>query len=116
NRMENEIQTLSRTVYKGEAPPPGSFSGGGSGDTEIRLQQLETELRETRGLIEEQNHQIRTMQERLDKALSDMELRLGEAERGGGGGPVYTQGSMTNYDTAPAPAESGYEYSSQGQL
>lgn len=86
NRIENEISTLSRAVYKGDMSP--SSTGGLPGarsdaNAEIRLQQLERELRDIRGIIEEQSHAVRQMQSNLDKAVSDIELRLGDLEGGG---------------------------------
>lgn len=50
-RLENEIQTLSRAVYRGEKPPAGVGGGlSGGADAEIRLQQIETEVRGLRGI------------------------------------------------------------------
>lgn len=95
-RIENELETLNRAVYRGEKPPPSAFAGdpGSRAGAEVRLQQLETELRALRGDIEQQNHRIRQMEQTLERALSDMELRLGELEQGGASGaaqgPRYT--------------------------
>lgn len=83
-RLENEINTLSRAIYRGEEPPPGAFSGGATTDMEVRLQQLESQLQTMNGRLEEQSYQTRQVQEQLEKVTSDMELRLQDLEKGGG--------------------------------
>lgn len=98
NRLENELDTLSRAVYRGESPPPGALSSGGgdpamAADAQVRLQQLEIELRDVRGKIEEQNFEIRQLKNQLERALGDMELRLGDLEGGGKKLPVAGQDS-----------------------
>lgn len=85
NRIENEIQTLSRAMFRGEQPPQEFFTqqqsaGGGSAaaqaDLDVRLSRLENDLRTLTGKVEEQSFRVGQMQTRLDKALSDMEMRL----------------------------------------
>lgn len=127
-RIENEINTLSRAVYRGETPPPGSApAGGGLGaDAEIRLQQVENDMRELRGLIEQQSFENRQLKDQLERVTSDLELRLNDLE---GGAPAtnnasgrYTTGNVTpqvrpqvQQPTAPAAGDSGgqtYQWSS----
>jgi tol-pal system protein YbgF len=74
-QLENQIQTLSRAVFRGDVDtPPPSLSGstGGSSDTVARLQtqlsQLENQMRELTGRIEEQQHQIDQMNRRQTSA------------------------------------------------
>lgn len=102
-RLENEIETLSRAVYRGETPPPGSLSSGAaSADTEIRLQQMERELREMRGLIEERNHEVRQLRAELERVKGDLQLQIDDM-KGGSTGPVS--------GTAPQDSQSGgYKY------
>lgn len=88
NRLENEIDTLSRSVYRGEVPSdltPMVPSGGGaaSANAEVRIQQLEREIQSLTGKIEEQNFEIRTLKSSFEKLSADVELRLGDLERGG---------------------------------
>lgn len=120
NRIENEIQTLSRAIYRGEEPPPGAFSGGGADAAaiELRLQQMESEIRALTGRLEEQSHQIRQTQEETARAISDMEIRMQDLERGGGAasagsGARYTAGSATGSRSGgmgyTAPQETGTE-------
>ena len=100
DRMQQEMNTLQRHVYRGEPPPagaepapqPGPQAGGGpSGDRKlvarlsVRINQLESELRRLTGQNEELMHGIRQLQTRLDKLVSDVDFRLGALERGGTG-------------------------------
>lgn len=90
NRVENEIQTLSRAMFRGEQPPPEFFtqqqsSGDGASaaaqaDLDVRLSRLENDLRALTGKVEEQSFRVGQMQTRLDKALSDMDMRLKAVE------------------------------------
>lgn len=82
NRLENEIDTLNRAVYKGEKPPASVSitSASERAATEVRIQQLQTELQNLRGTLEEQNHEVRKMREELTRALSDFETRFNEME------------------------------------
>lgn len=72
NRLENEIETLSRAVYKGEEPPPGAFSSpsddAARAAMENRINQLETQLRELTGQIEQQNYEIKMLKEQAEAA------------------------------------------------
>lgn len=111
-RLENEIDTLSRAVYRGEKPPPGGFSDGGvssgGADVEIRLQQIETEMRDLRGQLEQQSFEIRQMKDQLERFTSDVELRMNDLEGQGGG---QRSGGVANSSgvryTAPSSVNTG---------
>ncbi len=129
-RIENEIETLGRAVYKGETPPPGSLSGGtSSADTEVRIQQFEAEIRSLTGKIEEQDYQIRQLREQLERLTTDIEMRLGDKTGDSSSGGVYNAAPIQNGSVdqsggiqyqdrsppQPAPAEntgSGYQWNS----
>lgn len=103
SRLENELETLNRAVYRGESPAPAS--GGFAGDpasqaaTEVRLQQLEIQIRELTGKVEEQSFQVRQLTEQLERMKGDVELRLSELE---GGAPASTnaQPNSSRYTTS----------------
>lgn len=87
SRLENEVETLSRGIYKGGTPPAGATSSGGaaaSGDTEIRLQQLEMQIQQLTGKVEEQAFETRQLKEAMERLQGDLDMRLGDLERGGG--------------------------------
>lgn len=82
-RIENEIETLSRAVFRGEAPPPGSLAVGdnaSAANTEVRLQQIEMDLRELTGKVEERNYEAQQFQTRTEQAIAALEMRIAELE------------------------------------
>lgn len=103
NRLENELQTLNRAVYKGEAPPPEEISesfggniGIAPGGLEVRLSQIEADVRALTGRVEEIDHAARARGDTLEAALSDAERRIAELElRLSGGGGTATSAPAT---------------------
>ncbi len=96
-RVQRELQTLQRHVYRGETPPaaaaaaaaPLSSGSGGLNTTvaariELRLSQLEAQLRELTGRIEESSHRQVQLRGQIDKLAADTDLRLRQLEQGGG--------------------------------
>lgn len=114
-RLENEISTLSRAVYKGETPPPGALSMGSpsSADAEIRMQQLEKDIRDLRGTLEEQSFQMQQMRSDLERITSDVELRLRDLEGGASSSAAPSSGSssapLTSGDAASS-SDGGYSW------
>lgn len=117
SRLENEMETLSRAIYRGESPPPST--GGmatGTADLEVRLQQLEMQIQQLTGRIEEQSYENRQLKENMERMQADIELRLGDLERGGSAGassgPGFsnnstTSGAISNDIPSPTPRRSG---------
>jgi tol-pal system protein YbgF len=91
-RLQREISTLQRQVYKGEAPPaataPTSLAGRPASDprsagrNSIRLSQLEGELQRLTGRIEQIDFLTQQINTRLEKLISDMDQRLTALEGG----------------------------------
>jgi TolA-binding protein len=55
-----------------------------AGGAEVRIQQLEDQLRQLNGRIEEMSFQLLQMQETIRKAQEDNEFRFQEIEKSGG--------------------------------
>lgn len=133
NRIERDIETLNRAVYKGETPPSGSVSSSSvnaeyQASVETRLTDMETQIRDLTGKIEQQGYDIQQLKTKLDKSMSDMSTmqqmgaapaaaqmavpqtatQSGTLQASDMGGPVQS-GSMTapaNVDAvAPAPTQ-----------
>jgi tol-pal system protein YbgF len=110
NRLENDVQTLNRQIFRGGAAPTGSnATGGGSGmpsslaaDFEIRMSRLESELQTLTGKYEETTFGITQARERLDKLASDLEYRLSEIESKLNAAPAAAENQSA---PAPAPAK-----------
>lgn len=121
-RLENEIQTLSRAIYKGEAPPPGAFAGGGDvADMNVRIDQLETQLRDLTGKLEEISYQNNQLKEQIERMAADNDVRFNNMNSAQvqPRSPVYMpppQGAAPPegmaYPDQPAPAAGGgYQWS-----
>lgn len=82
NRLENEVSTLGRAVYKGDRAGAvgGVINPQANTDAQLRIQQLEVELRDLTGQLEEQVYEIRMLRRAFDKANDDLNLRVGDLE------------------------------------
>ena len=89
-RLQRELSTLQRQVYKGEAPPasaatplaPATGDPRNAARNSIRVSQLENELQQLTGRIEEIGFRTQQIQSRLEKLVSDMDQRLTALEGG----------------------------------
>lgn len=92
DQVDNQIQTLSKSVYRGNsiqtaAPTPsydGSIGEGGNVAAMLnsRLGELEEDMRGLIGKVEEQNFTINQLKSQIDIMKSDTELRLNALEGG----------------------------------
>ncbi|HEY8189064.1 MAG TPA: tetratricopeptide repeat protein, partial [Micavibrio sp.] len=114
-RMENEIQTLSRAVFKGETPPPGSFSGSDStqADMQNRLTQMESDLRILTGKIEEQGYEITRLKEMENRVIA-LEGRAPGSSNGasdGAGMSTYSTATPAQPSQGQSPEDGGFTMS-----
>lgn len=116
NRIERELDTLNRAVYKGQVPPveaggdTGGDSGGYQANVEVRLSGIETQLRDLTGKIEQQNYENTQLKKQLDMLKSDMEVRMNTMAQGGAyqaGASMPTAHQMGVADTPPSGTQSG---------
>lgn len=95
NRLERDLQTLQRQVYRGGTPPASSSGGGGSlTDTTSdgssaanrlngRIDELENQIRQMTGRFEEVEFASSQANRRIDKLVEDVDFRLNQLERSG---------------------------------
>ncbi|MDA1097619.1 MAG: tol-pal system protein YbgF [Proteobacteria bacterium] len=99
-RLQRDLRTLEKDYYRGERrgnPEQGATTGtaatptsGQLANAEIRMSNLETEMRRLTGQLEEVRHGIQTMTQRLDGLIKDVDFRLTEIERRQTHGPQST--------------------------
>lgn len=88
------------------ASGPLAVSAQSAAATEVRIQELEQEIRRLNGVVEEQNYEINGLKAQVDRLVSDLTLRIRALE--GGGSVASSSGG--------APLDSGYDpYGSQAQ-
>ncbi|MFC7048621.1 tol-pal system protein YbgF [Emcibacter nanhaiensis] len=109
--LEKELRAVQRKVFQpgsyfdggeasgGQAPATAAPSGPLLADMEARVSQIETQMRQLTGQVEETNYRLTQLANRLDTLVKDYEFRLSELEKGGAGGAPSVQ--------TPAPVESG---------
>lgn len=90
-RLERELADLQRTVYAGGQPPASVTSSqaaqiaqpDGSGGSplariEIRLQEIEADIRRMTGRVEELGYRVQNVSDRMDRLQTDTDIRFRE--------------------------------------
>lgn len=96
DRLQRDMDVMQRNLARGTtgttaptAPPPpavGPQAGTPAAfveQTEVRLSQLEGQMRDLTGKLEEALFRANQIQQRLDRLVGDVDFRLGQLERGG---------------------------------
>jgi len=83
-----------------------------SSDAEVRIQQMEEQMRQLNGRVEEMSYQLLQMQEQMRKTQEDNEFRFQQLEKKGGGGggggtTTFGGGSMKKSEADVAPPATG---------
>ena len=90
-RMRRDLSDLQSYIYAGKTPPkPASGTAAPSQGGEVQsvsrmqvqLQNIESQMRELTGRAEELEHRITSLQERLEKFMSDSDQRFRALESG----------------------------------
>ena len=75
NQLDNQVQTLSRAVYKGGPMPEiqstGDANGGSASVYEDRISALEQQQRQLTGKVEQMSYDLQQLKERLDRQSAD---------------------------------------------
>lgn len=132
DRLERDLNLLQRQVYRGKiesgdtdfsaaggnAPnatgSPQAMPSNVAADLDVRMNSLESEMRNSNGRIEEIRHSVDELKSRLDKLVADVDVRLTAMEQNAArtktaelgtpppGGPESGPGSA---GASPAPPE-----------
>jgi len=114
DRLQRELVTLQRQVYRGEPPPAAAtiaaeptvaksegLSTEAAARIELRLSQLEAQLRGLTGRIEEAGYRQSQLRGQIDRLASDMDTRVRRLEQAG----APTAGAAPTLGSAPGTAE-----------
>lgn len=106
-QLENQVQTLSRAVFRDEKIPAASSTSGSGGaasaDFEVRLGEIEEKQRDITGQLEKLNYDIQQMKDRLEKALADYDMRFNQLEKSSNA-QTEPSGPTVESEQQPAPA------------
>jgi len=136
SRLERQLLSLERTVYRGDPPPPvtatppqsSGLNNAAASRIQIRIDQFEQEMRSLTGQIERMSFDVRQVASRLDKLVADVDFRLRTLEQGGanlaeddgaapdGGQPLVAEAPETFGAGPPAGAGANSTVRIIGQL
>ena len=86
DRLERDLNMLQRQVYRGgPAPAPGGGDPGVAMNAELRMDRIETQMRELTGRVEEFMNQLDRLRQRLEQGNGDPETRVSQMPPGSGG-------------------------------
>lgn len=110
-QLEGSIDTLNRSVFKGEKIPAPTNIAAPTSDyqasVETRLNDLESQLRDLIGRVEKQEYDTTQLKSTMDKTIADMNMRLDDMQKGAAGGAMRQTGTLGPNDMggsiAPPP-------------
>jgi tol-pal system protein YbgF len=93
DRLERDMNMLQRQVYRGTSPggapvPMSPADTQAAVNSEVRFGQIDDQMRNITGQIEEITNGLAQMKRRLDTLQSDIDQRLTALEHGQGGGAI----------------------------
>jgi len=111
NRLERDLSLLQRQIYRG-APAVRPGAGGppdqqAAASAEVRFEQIEEQMRDLNGRIEEVAHGIDQVKGRLDKLSDDVDQRLHALEQASAG--QANQATIAGQPNGPAAPPSAAE-------
>jgi tol-pal system protein YbgF len=87
DRLQQEISDLERQVYSGQGSASGAGAvatdtgaGGTAASQEVRIQQLEQQMRDLTGQVEKFGYNLQQLSARMDKMSQDIDFRLTQLE------------------------------------
>lgn len=104
-----ELQIEDGSANRSSVNTPSGQFGGGSSDSLMLLQQLQDEVRALRGMVEQQQYQIRQMEQQQRDRYRDLDRRIaavqapGTAQQSSVGGSVQSPLTPSASQRVPAP-------------
>src|SRR5271166_2729927 len=104
DRLERDLSMLQRQVYHGGSGAAVSAGSSGAVDTELRMDRLETQMRELTGRVEDAANGVEQLRRRVEQINSDIDVRFGQGQAGPTSAPPPPRGPDR---TAVATAAAG---------
>lgn len=102
-QLRKDLDLLQRYVYRESPPADGAASGAGAAADgnapaaarqQVQIDNLQAQITQLTGQIEEQGYKVRQMSDRLDRLISDVDFRLSQLEGKNGGQSGGMSGGM----------------------
>jgi tol-pal system protein YbgF len=118
-RLQRDMNTLQRRVYRGEAPAAAAAPTDDTGSAplpggsnlaaamQVRLDEIETQMRAFTGRLEETNHAISELTKKLEALTGDIDVRFQSLLSGAPATGATTAGTGAPPAAAAAPAKPG---------
>lgn len=86
DRIERDLNMLQRQVYRGAPTAPGGGAGGSSSaaDLEVRMEQVEAQMRDLTGKVEQITNGLDQLKQRIEQINSDFGVRFDQLSGSGG--------------------------------
>lgn len=106
-QLERQIYNMQQQLSRNAAAPAGNYAeaAGGSAALEVRITELEEQMRDLRGRVEQAENLSQQVMSRIESFQSDAEFRLGELENklnGGGSAALNAPAPPPPVPTRPA--------------
>jgi tol-pal system protein YbgF len=110
DRLERDLSMLQRQVYRNAGGSPVPAGTTGAVDGELRMDRIETQMRELTGRIEDSINGVEQLRRRLEQINGDIDARFGQGQpsnppprsAGGGAGPSAATGLPSARGAPPA--------------
>ena len=79
-RLERDLSMLQRQVYRGGGSPPVAAGHNAAVDTELRMDRLESEMRDLTGRVESAANGVEQLRRRLEQINNDIDVRFGQGQ------------------------------------
>lgn len=99
DRLEKDLSMLQRQVYRSGPTPVVSTGSGAAVDAELRMDRLETQMRELTGRVEDSANRVEQLSRRLEQINSDIDLRFSQ-------GPGQPRSAAPNSHASAAISDS----------
>jgi len=80
DRLERDLSMLQRQVYRSAGRPAVPAGSDAAVDSELRMDRLETQMRELTGRVEDMVNGVEQLRQRLEQINNDIDVRIGQGQ------------------------------------
>jgi tol-pal system protein YbgF len=104
DRLERDLSMLQRQVYRGGSPQIITAGSSPAVDVELRMDRVETQMRELTGRVEAELNAVEQLQRRLEQINSDLDVRFSQAQGPPRSAPSNSHAAAGFSDSSPGGA------------